>query len=266
MKTKLNIMFAAALLLSLPVLAKAGTVVYQETFDNSSGTDWNINAFNTNSSASWVVYGGSSTATDLKFYGHVVAVKSAAGTDDGSLGYVWFSMDKKADESTNIRWSFATITTGLNIAAEGATLSWDLGSSAQIPRSQLLLQIDGQWYISNELFQPTNNSQTWGTNSAKYHNEVVFDTAASSWSTFTITPGGSLSIGAQLSADLSSSATITGIGVYAYNTSTTAGAVVTLDTITITSSIPEPSQASFIVGLGALLYVGGRVSRRRHDR
>lgn len=172
----------------------------------------------------------------------------------------------------------ASVYTGLSINLANysdLSFSWQGNASAVGPSTRLLLQVGGQWYATNATFTlradagfsaATDLDKTGNTAS------FTFSDAASAWREFTLEPGnatnlyeagnGTMSIGGTASGALSG--TITGVGLFTAFAENGSQTTVRYDQLNIIgTAIPEPAQASLLVGLcvvGALT-----CSRRRRS-
>lgn len=218
-----------ALLAATPWIAFAATAdSHLFTFDNNSGKNQSISV----AAPGWQVFGGAK-AVEWTHNAGIVHVKSEAGTNDKTPGYVMFSMAKLAEGASTDR--FALLTTGLSIPANNAKISWDAGCYVNFTRNQLLVQLNnGQWLVSARVFTPLNHAGNWDhPNRATYHNELIFSRARSAWAEFSLQPANSMVIGDAPASDLPGDAVITGVGIYISNTSERNGTGVLFDSMEI---------------------------------
>ena len=222
------------------------TVIYNEQFDNSTGSSVAVNTIG------WSSYLGS-TASNISTQINATVISSATGnpTADGT-GYFGFIGTGTFPAHTGTL-AFVTTFSALDIA--GSTITWTMANGSTAPVIQLLIQVNGNWYVSNQTFS---NSTTYASISTPTTASILqtlnFSTQASDWSAFTLTPWSSMSVGSVLSSDLSSSS-ITGIGFYLSNA---ADATVRLDSLTVT--VPEPGTIA-LLGV-CLLVLGARTIKR----
>lgn len=234
--------------LGLAVASKSlgATVIYNEQFDNSTGSSAAVNT------VGWSSYLGS-TASNISTQVNATVISSVAGnpTADGN-GYFGFIGTGTFPAHTG---TLAFVTTFSTLDISGSTITWTMANGSTAPVIQLLIQVNGNWYVSNQTFS---NSTTYASIStpptATILQTLTFSTQASDWSAFTLTPWSSMSVGSVLSSDLSSSA-ITGIGFYLSNA---ADATVRLDSLTVT--VPEPGTTA-LLGV-CLVMLGARTIKR----
>lgn len=221
--------------------AFASTVLWQETFNNTSGTSTSV------SSIGWNAYQGS-TATVISTSNNAAVISSATGnpTSDGN-GY--FGFIGTATYPAHVGTVAVTKTFSSSIDIANSTITWTMANSSTAVTAQLLIQVNNSWYISNTTFSNTQAYTSISTAStASILQTLNFSTAAADWSAFTLSPYVSMTVGTTLGADLSSSS-ITGIGFYLSNAT---DLVARLDTLTVT--VPEPSTAALaLCGTGLWL-------------
>jgi len=151
----------------------------------------------------WSAYSGP-TATDVSgTVANPAYVAGALGNPNTTPGYL--ALIPTAG-------SVAAVRTGLTLN-HVATVSWNMNSSSA-SGVRLLIQIGGNWYASSNVYVPS-FSGTFSTGTpAQVGISTTFTTTASAWRSFTLAPGGAMTLGAALTSDLPSNATITGIGFY----------------------------------------------------
>lgn len=202
-----------AVALACSTSAKA-QVIYSATYSNTTGSTQSASTLGTG----WASYYGSGgTVTTAANW--AASMMSEAGTGDLSLGYARLNMGAyNASSSTTDRFSIVQTGLSLNLS-NGSTISWDATSQVIYTRVQLLIQLNNSdWYVSNTVLKPTNQGLNWSSATPSlYRESVTFSTTATDWSTFTLVGGSSMTVGSTLASDLSST-TVTGIGLYAYNT------------------------------------------------
>jgi hypothetical protein len=245
--------------------ATASTVLYEELFTVSSAQSM--------SGINWSAYGdliGGTSSVDISDVppSNTLYVGPAAGNPASPIGYLASIMGNPDTGSNVNRYpTYATYESGLSLDLDGTTVTWRMNaSSGSTFRVRLLIMVDGAWYVSNtsdaatEYYTPT----TYGTGAdfaaasvEEVEKTFVFTTDASSWRTFTLEEGGSISVGSILESDLSST-NITAIGFYILG-----GGTGRLDTLQVTA-IPEASTSGLILALSSLLMVA--VCRQRVQR
>ncbi|MGZ0654778.1 PEP-CTERM sorting domain-containing protein [Coraliomargarita sp. W4R53] len=199
-------------------VAGADTAVYTQTFDNAtsgnvllSTVDWNAN-YTTSGTSYTVLDGNGPFVSNGDFlFANKRDMPWLAWTDDASFG------------------SISDIT----------TMSMSLNNTNSTTENlQFALQVDGNWYVSQSVFNGNGNVV------------VSLDVQAASWSSLTFTADTSLAVGA--TATLPVSGTLQAVGVYDNDQSLQ----VRVDNFTV--SVPEPSAAGVLLGLGALVTVAAR--------
>lgn len=214
------------------------TVLYSEKFNNSTGANLAANAI------SWNSYLGA-TANNISTQNTCMLISTGTSnpSTDGA-GYLAFSGTATFPAHTGTA-AFTTTFTGID--ATGSTITWNMGNSAPAATVQLLVQVGGSWYVSNQTFQNTGSYTTFSTVPAVDAGQTFnFAASGSTWSSFTLIPYSSLTVGSTVS-NLGSS-TITGIGFYISNAT---DLVVRLDTLAVT--VPEPSIAALFMASAMLL-------------
>ncbi len=249
---------AGAFFASLPANAQ---ILYSETFPNTSGDTGNgepPNQVNQNATIiGWSAYSGataidrssSSVATGVDR----VAIAANPGNPAAPRGLMF--SNNGADAASN----FSFVETGLSLDLSGSNpidFAWNLGNSSDAMTVRVLVQAGGNWYATDAVFSsPAMTLANFPTQSVS--RSFTFSTSASTWRSFTLTPGVEMTLGTVLGSDLPST-TLTGVGFYMDHASTlnTVGRV---DTLTITA-VPEPSTYAL---LGAALLVLVALDRRR---
>lgn len=215
--------------------------IYTENFNNTAGVDRPVTYL-----AGLAGYAGATAAATTNAQ---ASIRSATGTGDGSVGYLYVN--------TSPGGQFAIVNTGLSLSLGSASkFTWDMQQANSAGHVRILIQLGGSdWYVSNTVVDPlVNATGVFSTPYSTYASELAFSLLASNWSTFTLSPETSMAVGSTLTADLPSS-TITGIGFYLTNTSSSWSDVVRLDTVAV---IPEPSTVAL-----ALLAAGAVFLMRR---
>lgn len=243
-----------ALATSLMTLANQARADYQETFTHTSVDNLSVGTLG------WSGYLGANATdvTNLAPSGNqYLGIANSVGNPGPGKGFIAV-LNNVASAS-----SFATFTTGLNLAGAD-TISWNMNAGwAAYSPVRVLVQVGGSWYASNQTFVATSTSSAANFQFAtpeQVAKSLTFTTSASAWRSFTIDPGVSMSVGGTtLGADLST-ATVTGIGFYV---DAIANSLVRIDTVAVsTSAIPEPSTCATLAGaaIGSLVIL----RRRRH--
>lgn len=255
----------AVILMSTPLQAQ----LYTENFNNTSGSNTNSasvgwNSYFTTSATDFSNLSAASLSGTVDY----VTISNADGNPMGVKGYLAF-----ANNVTTTNASFASVkafASGLDLA-NGYTISWTEGNNNSSAAVRLLLQIggtgtvgSGTWVASTSTF--TTSSANLCVTAASFSaavtanltKTVTFSTDKALWSSFTLNPTSSMTLGSALTSDLSSS-TITGIGFYLYDTTQS---VVRLDSLQI---VPEPTTYA-LVGAAALFLLISVSHKRRLTR
>ncbi len=241
-----------------------GTPIYRETFGNASGTDQGL------SYAGWVGYYGSS-ATLLPDTGQPRGDIAALAGASTTLGPI--NSDPNNNEPDNgvgatgfgrLLWpSGGGVSPALVYTDEFTvnrslfeidTIRWDQATNGGTDSFRVAVEIDGNWYVSDELFTGPNNgsSGTFGANAM----EMSLDFELAAWRSLDFTPN--VALGTPGGFVTLPGGDITAFGLYgSYNRT------MWFDTFTIEAAIiPEPSQfILLLVGFAAL--IGLRPKRRR---
>lgn len=241
-------MIPAAIVLALGMMFTSAKlhsqVIYSEYFHNTAPSG---NMYLANFGWSGYINSGATTVNAGNAY-----IPNLAGNPPPDNGYLTLS---------GISATYGLIETFSAIDAAGSEITWSMGNSATSTTVRLLVQSGSSWYASNEVFS---NATAYASQTAfsvattsDVRRSLEFSTAAENWLSFTLTPGSAMSLGSIASSDLSSE--ITGIGFYVTTTSGTTR----LDSLVITSTIPEPSAYAVLLGAATLLAAGCRRKRAR---
>lgn len=269
----LRCLLAGAALFGATLETGSAQVLYRQVFGNSTGGNRPL------SDVAWVNYLGNTANLNGA---NNLASSLGKPTD---LGNVNSSVTATSQTNGNFfaQTPINTAGNGIQIAiasaGEVASMNSQLGAPISLATNlqfswysandggnnsatRLVLQIDNgvnspYWIVSNT---PKTTPYSVSFNSSAALNTVDFSFAASSWSVLNFTPGSTLTIGSTLSSDLGS-ATITGFGILATNTNTTAARTMRFDTFQI-ASVPEPSVV-MMAGCGMVLMIA---RRRRTQR
>jgi hypothetical protein len=252
------LLLAATALLVAVTAASAATLVYEQPFNRpSNGYIYNIAGWN-----AWLTSSAVPIVTNNS--GNLV-VQNSTGTGDGSNGRIYDNFSSVSGPHVIVGTGLVDARTediGLDLSEGSYEIAFDTVQSATSGHVQLLVQVEENWYISTRFFDCKASDFT-STTYENYHQTFVFTTDAAAWSAFTLVPStgagteesphnGTLAIGASLNSNLPST-TITGIGFYLTNTSSS-GINIRIDTLTVTqlAAVPEPATTALILG-GALL-------------
>lgn len=215
-------------LLSAPVL-HAESVIYQETFGNSGSanytvdhkahvlTDWQVawgRAGTKGNSTRAIVSNGASKPDAAMNIG----TSNATTSESNGLIYT--------DVPTNTYFFFTSAETGSAIdldPSQGLTFGWFQRNNRLDDGFRVAVQIDGLWYVTKALFSSPANA--WSNQS------FTFTPAAASWRLLEFTPGHSLAMGANPTADLPAGR-ITGFGLF---TEATTGETRRFDTFSVSA-------------------------------
>ncbi len=239
---------ASAILIANATTASGATVIYRETFGNSSGSDRQASA------VGWNILLGADAEPQTgnlnsRLGGtpdNLADVNAGTNSDPSlSLGYLI-----TPNTSTDI-WAFYTTeyTVDRSVPDDVESISVYLGNANINRENRIIIQIGSDWYASSTVWNDSSNSATAMT---KY--SLPFTTAKEGWLNLTLTPEttNGLVLGAALTDDLPSG-NITGFGLLAARSSGNSDRI-RLDTYEITQ-IPEPGSVLLISlgGLGLLL-------------
>lgn len=234
--------------------------IYTETFDNTTAGNYKAGQ------VGWSAFVGSA-ATDLTNVAGVggtdyVAVANAAGNPSSPNGFIF------ANNGATANQKFALVDTQLGSVVSltnGDSITWAMGNNSTTATAQILIQIggdgtvgSGSWYVSTTT--KTSASYTTGTFPTAPTTTLTFSTAMTEWKEFSLVSGTSMAVGNALTADLSSTTTITGIGFYLVDIASS-GNSMRLDTLQV---IPEPASLALVLAGGAFSVMFAR--RRRGVR
>lgn len=239
-------------------------VIYREVFGvATSGSNYAM------SNAGWSVAVGDS-ATDLSTtvnttYGAFISVGNNgnpqnvdnvnAGGPAASLqkGFVGVAMSATSNQRKGLVYTTEYSFNTANF--QNINFSWYEGNNSIYASMRVVVQIGGNWYVSNTGFS-NDPAVPAGSDFATQSVLRSFDftTGASQWSTLNFTSGSTLSIGSTLTNALPTG-TITGFGLY--NSDTNLNSSMRFDTFTISATaVPEPGAFSLcFLGVGAFLWV-----------
>ncbi len=241
-----------------------GTPIYRETFGNASGSDQGL------SYADWVGYYGSS-ATQLPDTGPLRGDITALAGASTTLGPI--NSDPDSNEPDNgvgatgfgrLLWpSGGGVSPALVYTDEFTvnrslfaidTIRWDQAVDGGTDSFRAAVEIDDNWYVSDEAFTGPNNgsSGTFGANAT----EMSLDFELATWRSLDFTPDAAL--GSPGGFVTLPGGDITAFGLYgSYNRT------MWFDTFTIEAAIiPEPSQFALAL-VGFITLIGLRPRRRR---
>jgi PEP-CTERM motif len=275
-----NLLLTTLVLSGIASFASAQSVIYRETFGNSTGANASL------TSIGWAVHstGGLLRSADAANTGISNQVGGPTGLANVNAGGV------SASETNGLAFSFAsnaatangnTFTAGNNPSLiwtneytvdrsvnEVTSITFNMFNSATANRARIAIQISTQWYATNFAFTTTatGGASLFATNSES--KTFTFSSAAADWRELTfngsLTANGSaLSISAITLAASLPSGNITAFGMFMDPTSTSGGnnSGVRFDTYTINATaIPEPSSFAALAGIALL---GFAVFKRR---
>ena len=241
-------------------------MLYRQVFSNGGSGNRPI------SDAAWLNYSASAQLTNNSLGNGTgvptdvsnvnSSVTSGSQTNGFFFNAVPFSSLQIAVASTAEVASFNSGVGGPLSLSSNLQFSWYAANGGSSFRQHLVLQVsDGSttsWIASNTAFQ---NGYTTSFSASASLNTLGLSFDASQWSTLNFDPGSSLSLGPVLSADLTSTMTITGFGILLANNATSGGSqTFRFDTFQI-ANIPEPSTAA-LLGLASC---GWLIIRRRRS-
>jgi|GEM_PF-5416106 hypothetical protein len=254
------VLASTILAVSAPLARAADTIqLYKQEFDTSSDKNVTIGSLTT-STVGWVGLVGSEASTNASSRVYV-APPNGNPSSDGA-GYLAFTPGSGADDKIFT----ATTLFSSPLDLQGATISWTMGNSTVNATVQLLVNVGGNWYASNTVFQNAGMTATVFAETATSDvlRTLDFSTAKENWRSFTLTSGVVMSLGDPLENDLSSSL-VSGIGFFVTFPSTATNGTARIDTLTIVgpASIPEPGSAALLLGMGAMAWTASRRGGRR---
>ena len=219
-------------LLFLPGVCAKAEVIYRETFGrpgpgttaNIGTTNFNWIRFNANGSLTALnsgVNGGAAGGTQTGRPTDVANVHAGPNSDGtfGAYALGWQFLDGTARLSYTPEYSFNPA----DYVPGSVVISWYQGNAALGQGFQVVVRVGGTWYASTRVFDNTTTftADTFGTSAELM--TYTFNPAAANWQilnftgnydpvTQTTTAGGTISLGAVASADLSGP--ITSFGLY----------------------------------------------------
>lgn len=192
---------------------------------------------------------------------------------DGSVGYQGgFLIQAVANANGGLGTPIiASVYTGLSIGIadySDLNFTWQANTSVAGPVTHILLQVDGNWYVSSASTFPVTGGAADLDKSAAGQT-LAFSPIDTVWNTFTLNPGtatnvyeagnGEMGIGAVASGNLTG--TITGIGFLTVFATGGPQTNVRYDQLRITGiAIPEP--AAFVAIAGGIIFVSVMFRRR----
>lgn len=241
--------------IALPLVARAQTVIYRETFGNNHGADTYLSNINTDWEAYRFVSGTLTNVTALDTgQGRIVSYNGGSPTNLPNVN------TGETTLSQSNGFIFINAGTGALIKTNGYTIDRDAFSAISFTWTErdsptdgglrLAIQIGENWYASDALYK--NESSSWALQTFN------FTTAASAWRALTFTDT-ALSLSDTTLVSALPSGDIIGFGLYVFGTT----ANVRFDTFTVNATaIPEPSTLA-ITSLGfAFCALRRRRSRR----
>jgi hypothetical protein len=263
MKTQYRLLYRVASLMALTVGPSLfGTTLYLENFLRGDGTtslsvgiptiNWEAytgSSATDSTNASTLVYStanygaSDAVAVNSQQSGVVYPAQSAHGFLGGSSASLSFGTALIVTDEYSIDTSAYTVD----------SFTWAMGNNNTSIGVRVAVQIDGNWYASNQLF--TNTTAVVSYTSFPTQAETMtftFTTDANAWRSLSLEVGTSLTIsGTTLASDLPSG-TITAFGWYVEGM--TGNSALRLDDYTITgTAIPEPAESASLAAMTVLL-------------
>lgn len=210
------------------------------------------------STQGWQAYVGStavdnSTVVNSAGNNPYAAVTNAAGNPN--VGFIFTNSGSSNTVITLMKTFAPANALTLNT---GTAISWTEGFNTTSSYTELLVQVGGNgtagsgtWYATVANFKDPNGGITSfsAATTASATREFDYSDTASVWRSVTFTPGSTLTLGAQLSTNLASTLSITGIGFF--NVANNAQESMRFDNIQV-AAVPEPRSVSFL-GLSVLI-------------
>ncbi len=215
----------------------ADTIVYTETFDNSTGSDRPFSDAGVN----WSVhYGSSATSYALTSNdANVDPVISSAPSSSGSTPGYLFQLHTLNPSAAHIWWTDEADFGDISLLK---SISFDLRNESSSENLRVALQVGSDWFVSESVF---NNSSP-----DVWTQDLSLDVGSATYTALTFTPGADLSRGSVTS--LPSSGTVNAVGLFDENKSENR---IRIDNFRVTV-IPEPSTlllVSITLGVCSLL-------------
>jgi len=207
------------------ISAMAADAVFAEHFANKTGAAIPVAGLD----GKWAVYYGPQATDDssLKRGAYVDFEKGADGED----GFLRF--DYATAGAASGRYQFAVVDSDINLTlSEGDIISWQAVGHNSAIRVQLLLQVNGTWYISTNTFTVANNGLKWSTSSKNQIHSLTFSRNTLDWAHFLLESNVKLEPGEALSGDLPEGR-VTGIGLFLRNTDESQGTSSFIDDLKI---------------------------------
>jgi hypothetical protein len=261
-RTLLMTVFAGATLLSMQE-TQAQTPIYREVFGNSTALNQNV------TTVGWVGAYGAAGAGPSSLGGAFTnnfGISSVLG-DPQNLGDI--NAGTASSQANGLLFtsggtmataSWIAYTTGYTVDTSVNSIqdiSFYAGSAnnavSGIPGFRVAVQIDGNWYVTSQVF-----ANTVAVGSAANFNTLAqqetfnWTTSASAWDSLTFVPGTSLVLGSTLTSDLPGGS-VTGFGLYSDQEPGAGNATRRFDTFQI-DAVPEPGSVMLaLFGVGVLM-------------
>ena len=242
--------------LALP-LALQATVVYQENFDNGTGS--NVPIAGNLSAYGWTGHEtlGASLITNSNAYASSSANgDSGNGTATGFLFNTSYNGFGDANQRTNLLWTDEVA--ALNILSTNINfVDWLQGNALTTDRYRVALRIGGSWYASN-LAAAQSNPVSAGSDFSANATRVSLTFNSATWQTLAFNGTNSTNSGVNFALGNSTvlpTGNVTAAGLYIEQASGSRR----FDTFRI-DAIPEPSSAAILVA--SLGMLAARRSRR----
>jgi len=251
---------AGAILLSMQV-ARAQSPIYREVFGNNTTSNQDLSAVGW--TGAWGGNGASSLSAPANNFGVSTANGSPQTLDNINAGGAATSLIKglaftSGAFAAGTNW--LAYTTGYTVnqtATPISDISFYAGNALNstmgiVPGERIAVQIDGNWYVTSQVFGNTTGVSS-AANFGAQAVQVVFNwtTAASAWDSLTFVPGTSLALGSTLTSNLSGDP-ITAFGLYS-DAQLGTPATQRFDTYQIDSPVPEPGSIGLaLAGIATL--------------
>jgi hypothetical protein len=202
----------------LGAIAAGAETIYQQDFDNDITRSRPVSSIK-----GWQAYGNQGESTPA-----IGTVRNVPGTT-ATPGHVYISIgpgQRRALTGSGLALSIP----------DGAEISWDAVANNKRLPLRILIQIDGEWYASKTIFQPSfGGPKSTIEIGDKHRAHLTFTPARAEWLRVRLVSGAPLEVtDAPPARDLVSGA-VTGVGFHLQNSHAKSGAIVRLDTLRITT-------------------------------
>ncbi len=222
----IHICLGLLLLFSSSLLAET---LFEESFNNTATQAANHNL----KSIGWCGYGGAQAKDLTEVSGaelNSLLIAWGRGNPADSRGFLGCIMSRKEPNFEN----YTAIKTGLALKAPH-TISWRMhAGKGQTLHVRVLIQVEGKWYASAEVFQATSFGLAEDfaiADTAVVEKKLTYTTDVFDWLEFALTPGQSIAVGGAPSKALPKSP-MTGVGFYLYG-----GGTGRIDSLRITNEL-----------------------------